>query len=137
MVDRSEVIKDIEELLSLHDLRIEEWEKVKMAKENDFTTVIAKTQKRIAELTAKADQYAKSSGMNKEQLEEYLAKRSNFSPKEWEMIEATKRKCDEIQQHTEEILQNSELLSEKKTLPPLKEKHKRDPLRTPKGWKEV
>lgn len=140
MADRSEMIKDIEELLSLHDLRMEEWEKVKMEKEHDFTSVLEKTQKRIDELTAKAEKYAKETGMNPAQLEEYLTKRANFNPKEWEMIQTTKKKCDEIQLQTEEILRNSEFLGVKKDKHPLEEQkkvRKRIPPEQRKGWKEV
>lgn len=138
MVDEANMVKDIEELLLLHDLRLEEWEKVKMQKDHDFSAVLEKTQKRITELTIKANQYAKSTGMSEEQLEEYLANKSNFSPKEWQMIETTKKKCDEIKIQTDEILQSSELVKIKKQAPqPAKKKSKRDPLRQRKGWKQV
>jgi BMFP domain-containing protein YqiC len=85
----------LEEVLRLYDIKLdlpteEGWE--------DYSEMIDKTQDKLDDLNAKAEEIFKRTGMNRDQLETYAANPNNFTKEQWEGLQKVKEACERYKQ---------------------------------------
>lgn len=135
---QKEMTAAIEEVLNLHNVQIDAMVKQAAGEEGDFSGILAQCEERLAEMKANAEEMLKKSGMTQEQLEAYVSNRANFSREEWEILENTKKTCEEIKLQDSKILQEhipKEILEAAKQSDSLKKtKKKRKKMIPKKNW---
>jgi len=125
---QQEMAKAIEEVLSLHNVQIETMAKQAAGEEGDFSGMLAHCEERLSQLRERAEGMLQNTGMTREQLNDYISNRANFSPEEWQMLEDTKKTCAEIKERDSKILQAhipTEILEKAREEPVKKRKRKK------------
>lgn len=133
---QQEMAAAIEEVLSLHDVKIDAMTRQMAGEEGDFSGILAQCQERLDTLKANADNMLKNIGMTREQLEEYVSNKANFSKEEWDMLEKTKKTCEEIKERDANLLKShipAEILHKKPE--PVKKKKKK--MMKKKDWVQL
>lgn len=93
-----EIQEALEDVLKLYDIKLDtpppQTEEEKKERAGDYSEIIGKTQARLDELTEKAEEIYKRTGMTREQLEAYAANPNNFTQEQWEALQKVKDACE-------------------------------------------
>lgn len=91
-----EVRKALEGVLELYDIKLEKPKEGQSADERrgDYAEIINKTQEKLDDLSEKAEEIYKKTGMTRDQLETYAANPNNFTKEQWEALQKVKQACE-------------------------------------------
>lgn len=92
-----EIREALEDVLKLYDIKLEESpedSEAQKTKKGDYSDIIGKTQEKLDDLTEKAEEIYRRTGMTREQLEAYAANPNNFSKEQWEALQKVKEACE-------------------------------------------
>ncbi len=92
-----EIRKALEGVLKLYDIKLDAPTEREDGS-NDYSEIMGKTQAKIDDLTEKAEEIYRRTGMTREQLEAYAANPNNFTKEQWEAIQKVKEACDKYKQ---------------------------------------
>jgi hypothetical protein len=88
----------LEGVLQLYDIKLEEQpvetEEAKSQRRGDYSEIISKSQATLDELTEKAEEIYRRTGMTREQLEAYASNPNNFSKEQWEALQRVREACE-------------------------------------------
>jgi hypothetical protein len=106
-----EIRAALEEALRLYDVDIDdipELAGVRNSEEDDYSDLIGKSQARIDDLTLKAEEIFRRTGMSREELEAYAANPNNFTKEQWEAIQKVKDACQRYKQEARKQIKDPE-----------------------------
>ncbi len=69
-----------------------------------YSDVMSKTQAKLDELNAKAEDMLKKSKMTREELDAYGANPDNFTAEQWEVLERIRAGADKLKQQAQEYI---------------------------------
>ncbi|MCP5470326.1 MAG: hypothetical protein H7A36_07485 [Chlamydiales bacterium] len=103
-----ELVTALKQIMKMYDIELDE--EIMQVDESgqemaDYSEVISKTQRKIDELTQKAEQIYKKTGMSREELLNYAANPNNFSKEQWESIQQVRNTCEQLKQQTASMLE--------------------------------
>jgi len=97
-----EIRSALEDVLRLYDIELDELpaesEEAKDQRKGDYSEIVGKTQAKLDDLTEKAEEIYRRTGMTREQLETYAANPNNFSREQWEALQKVKEACERYKQ---------------------------------------
>lgn len=89
----------LSEVLKIYNIKLEEPRAPEgEVAENDFSEIVGKTQSKLDDLSEKAEEIYKRTGMTREQLEVYAANPNNFTTEQWEALQKVKAACERYKQ---------------------------------------
>lgn len=102
-----ELVQALKQVMKMYDIEIEEDILIKENGEEiaDYSEVISKTQAKIDELTQRAEEIYKKTGMTREELLQYAANPNNFTKSEWESLQQVREACEQMKQQTHHLLE--------------------------------
>jgi len=130
-----ELISALRQIMEMYDIQLDEDILIQdeaFGEIVDYSEVISKTQSKIDELTQKAEEIYKKTGMSREELLQYSSNPNNFTKAEWESLEQVRQACDAMKQRTVHLLEKpqKELLRHK----PLKGEKQAKKFNKRKNW---
>ena len=137
MVNESEkeLVSALKQIMNMYDIDLD-GEILSKDEEGDeivdYSEVISKTQEKIDQLTQKAEEIYKRTGMSREELLQYAGNPNNFTKTEWESLEQVRDACDSMKQQTTHLLEKpqKEMLRHK----PIKGKKQMKRFTKKKNW---
>ena len=109
MVSQSEkeLVSALKQIMKMYDIELDEDILIQDDGEEiaDYSEVISKTQEKIDELTQRAEEIYKRTGMTREELMQYASNPNNFTKAEWESLEQVRRACDQMKNQTSQLLE--------------------------------
>jgi hypothetical protein len=134
---QKEMADAIEEVLTLHNVQVEAMAKQIAGEKGDFTGILANCEERLGQLREKAEEMLKNTGMTREQMNEYISNRANFSQEEWNMLEETRKTCEEMKEKDNKILRAHIPADILEKTEPEKKIKKRKKKTTKKNWMQL
>ncbi|MCH9610236.1 MAG: hypothetical protein S4CHLAM81_00590 [Chlamydiales bacterium] len=129
-----ELVGALKQVMQMYDIKLDD-EILKEAEGEeviDYSEVISKTQDKIDELTMKAEEIYKKTGMSREELLEYASNPNNFTRSEWESLEQVREACDQMKNQTSHMLERPQKELERQK--PASSKKQKRKFASKKNW---
>lgn len=99
--------KALEEVLRQFNIQLdpvrEDEVGAKAERHGDYSEIISKTQDTLDELSEKAEEMLKKTGMTREQLEAYANNPNNFTKDQWEALQRLRETTEQFKRQTQGI----------------------------------
>jgi ATP-dependent Zn protease len=70
----------------------------------DYSEIIGKTQAKIDDLTERAEEIYKRTGMTREQLEAFASNPNNFTPEQWDTLQKVREACEKYKEEAKKLI---------------------------------